>query len=297
MWVHWHTTDIFLENKVNFAELCKWPQFIFNVYTYFSLIYLFCLILCKLRQKHRELEKILRNLASATSCVWVVSSFSSAHYFPLSIHFSTAGPPPLYIDYLPKTNAARMILRMIQRLLESLKAELISRPSYTGVPAGRHKAISGLWCPPTVPAALSLPHPLLLSGIYFPLSLPPTPHSKVTPSEILHLLSLSLSLSAVSSSHDGWAPHSGVSQPVHHGPRLGIKNCKRFTIANPPFFSGSPTVHCHEHASNPAAPAAPSPKKTKQKKKQKQPRCNHQRHSSTQPNALSQMQLHLHSSK
>lgn len=45
-----------------------------------------------------------------------------------------------------------------------------------------------------------------------------------------------LSLSLVSSSHDGWAPHSGVSQPVHHALRLGIKNCKRFTIANPIFL-------------------------------------------------------------
>lgn len=88
-----------------------------------------------------------------------------------------------------KTSAARMILRMIQCLVQSLKAELISRPSYLGVPAERHEAISGPWCPPTVPAALSLPHPSLSSGIYFP-----SPPCKVTPSEIfLHLPSLSLS--------------------------------------------------------------------------------------------------------
>lgn len=145
-----------------------------------------------------------------------------------------------------------MILRVIQCLVQSLKAELISRPSYPGVPAGRHEAISGLWCPPTVPAALSLPHPSLLSGIYFP-----SPPCKVTPSEILHLPSLSLS--PVSSSHDGWAPHSGVSQPVHHAPRLGIKNCKRFTIATPIFLQLPLPMLRHNPASHPATPATPSP--------------------------------------
>lgn len=45
-------------------------------------------------------------------------------------------------------------------------------------------------------------------------------------------LFLFLSPTLVSSSRDGWAPRSGVSQPVHHALRLGIKNCKPFTIAS-----------------------------------------------------------------
>lgn len=166
------------------------------------------------------------------TCVWAVLPFPLVHYIPMSIHFTIARSPSLYIDYLLKTNAAGMILRMIQCLVQSLKAELISRPSYPEVPAGRHEAISGLWCPPTVPAALSLPHPSLLSGIYFPS--PP-----LWGNSIWNFTS-PLPLSLVSSSHDGWAPHSGVSQPVHHALRLGIKNCKRFTIANPIFLQLPP---------------------------------------------------------
>ena len=81
----------------------------------------------------------------------------------------------------------------------------------------------------------------------------PLPHSGVTPSKILHLLSFSLSLALVSSSHDGWTPHSRVSQPVHHALRLGIKNCKPFTIASPIFLQPPPPL-----ASPPAlTPATP----------------------------------------
>lgn len=114
--------------------------------------------------------RIFRRASSKMLRLFFFFSFvvSLVDYIPLSIHFTIARSPPLNIDYLLKTNVARMVLRMIQCLVQSLKGELISRPSYPGVPAGRHEAISGLWCPPTEPAALSLPHPSLLSGIYFP---------------------------------------------------------------------------------------------------------------------------------
>lgn len=105
------------------------------------------------------------------------------------------------------------------------KRELISGPSCVGIPAGSHEAIWGLCRPPTAPAALSLPHPLLLSGIYStthppPLTAPlppPTPphtHSEVTPSEILHLLLL-LSLLPLSFS-------PSVMDELHTLGRLGL---------------------------------------------------------------------------
>lgn len=164
---------------------------------------------------------------------------------------------------------------MIQCLVQSLKAELISRPSYPRVPAGRHEAISGLWCPPTVPAALSLPHPSLLSGIYFPAP----PPRKVTPSEILHLLSLSLRFPLPMMDE----LHSGVSEPVHQSLRLGIKNCQRFTKATPHFFSSSPNA-----ASHPTKLATPLPKPLYRKI----PHHHHQHDIPMQPNILSPVQMH-----
>lgn len=70
--------------------------------------------------------------------------------------------------------------------------------------------------------------PRFISGIYLPS--PPLGGNSIW--NFTSPLFLSLTPAPVSSSRDGWAPHSGVSQPVHHALRLGIKNCKPFTIAS-----------------------------------------------------------------
>lgn len=153
-------------------------------------MHVFCQFAAHFQAEAFRFQRLLKCFAFPSHVFLSSFAVSSVDDVPLSIHFSIARSPLLYICYLLKTSAARMILRMIQCLAQSLKAELISRPRYLAVPAGRHEAISGPWCPPTVPAALSLPHPSLLSGIYPPLS---SPH-KVTPSEIFYISPLSLSL-------------------------------------------------------------------------------------------------------
>lgn len=139
---------------------------------------------------------------------------------------------------------------MIQCLVQSLKAELISRPSYPGVPAGRHEAIWGPRYPPTVTRSLLTATSLPFIWNLFSCSSPPP--CKVTPFEILHVPP-SLSVTVSCSVFSWWMSSPlGVSQPVHHGPRLGIKNFKCFTTATPIFLQPFPSVR-------PTTPATPSP--------------------------------------
>ena len=81
--------------------------------------------------ERRQTWRILHLQLSCVSSLAV----SMDDYNPLSIHFTIARSQPLYVNYLPKTNAARMILGMIQRLVRSQKAELISRTSYRESPS------------------------------------------------------------------------------------------------------------------------------------------------------------------
>lgn len=136
---------------------------------------------------------------------------------------------------------------MIQCLVQSLKAELISRPSYPGVPAGRHEAISGPWYPPTVTRSLLTATSFPFIWNLFSCSSPPP--CTVTPFEILHVPSLSVTVSCSVFSWWMSSPLRG-SQPAHHGPRLGIKNFKCFTMAT---LTLSKTSPC------PTTPATPSP--------------------------------------
>lgn len=123
----------------------------------------------------------------------------STPIFPLHHHLDLQ---PACTTSRPLSAPRQTRLRMIPTSGSSpWKQELISRSSCVGIPAGSHEAIWGLRQPPTAPAALSLPHPPLLSEIYStthppPLTNPPDTHSEVTPSEVLHfLLSLSAPLS------------------------------------------------------------------------------------------------------
>lgn len=106
-----------------------------------------------------------------------------------------------------------------------------------------------------------------------------SPPRKVTPSEILHLLSLSLRFPLPMMDE----LHSGVSEPVHQSLRLGIKNCQRFTKATPHFFSSSPNA-----ASHPTKLATPLPKPLYRKI----PHHHHQHDIPMQPNILSPVQMH-----
>lgn len=123
--------------------------------------------------------------------------------------------------------------------------------------------------------------PRFISGIYFPS--PPLGGNSIWNFTSPPLPPLSLTPALVSSSHDGWAPHSGVSQPVHHALRLGIKNCKPFTIASPIFLQHPPPQ------STPATPL-PQPHLPHHHHKGK-PDCHHLHHISMKANMRSPTQI------
>lgn len=108
---------------------------------------------------------------------------------PIGIHFTIAMSPPLHIWYLLKTSAAKIPLRMIQCLYSPWKRNSFPGQAIPESQQGDMKQSQACDALPKYPLPF---HSHILR--FYRESIFPLPPCKVTPSEILHLPSLSLSL-------------------------------------------------------------------------------------------------------